>query len=329
MASTLAALSFTTSAQTDVMVTPDTYIRAETDRSFLGGSMAAGGVNIFGHHRAPIGLDTQTIVRSNKDTLYSGAIIDTKGGATITIPEIPGDRYVSILLIDNDHYVPFVIYTAGTHKLPQDTRYLGALMRIQILDASDSAEIALVNKLQDQVVITANSSDPLPAFKWNIESLKTMTTQYEKEARTLDNYNGMQGPRGKLVKESSRHLAAAAGWGLFPENDAAYLSYNGGHDDKQCHQATYDIPENNAFWSITVYGSDGYMKSDNVVVNSSSVKLNTDGTFTAHFGSKEICGNVPNRLDITDGWNFLMRVYRPGPGVVDGTYKLPNAELIK
>jgi len=58
-------------------------------------------------------------------------------------------------------------------------------------------------------------------------------------------------------------------------------------------------------------------------------KFNPDGTFTVHFGSKEICGDVPNRLDVTDGWNFLMRVYRPGPSVLDGSYKLPNAEAVK
>jgi hypothetical protein len=316
-------------AASSVTVTPETYIRAETDRAFLGGAMQAGGVNLFDHHRAPTPVDQQPIVRMNKDTLYSGAIIDTEGGATITIPEIPGDRYVSVLLIDNDHYVPFVIYTAGTHKLPQDTKYLGALIRLQIFDANDQAEIAQVNKLQDQFVITANSADPLPPFKWNMASLLTLTEQYEKEAHQLENYNGMQGPRGKLVKEKSRHLAAAAGWGLFPEQDAIYLNYNGGHDDQQCYQASYQIPDNNAFWSITVYGSDGYMKSDNVVGNSSNVKLNADGTFTVHYGSKEVCGDVPNRLDVTEGWNFLMRIYRPGPSVVDGTYKLPNAEPVK
>lgn len=138
----------------------------------------------------------------------------------------------------------------------------------------------------------------------------------------------MQGPRGK-VNEDTRHIAAAAAWGLFPEWDATYLNYNGGHDDKQGYQATYQVPENDAFWSITVYGSDGYMKSDNVIVNSSNVKLNADGTFTVYYGSKEDCGDVPNRLDIAEGWNFLMRIYRPGPSVVDGTYKLPKAEPVK
>jgi hypothetical protein len=92
-----------------------------------------------------------------------------------------------------------------------------------------------------------------------------------------------------------------------------------------CHKATYQVPENDAFWSITVYGSDGFMKSDNNIVNSSNVTLNADGTFTVCFGSRQACGDVPNRLDTTEGWNFLMRIYRPGPPVLDGTYVLPAA----
>jgi hypothetical protein len=291
--------------------------------------MQSGGVNVWQYTRTPPPVDDQQIVRMNKDTLYSGAVVDTEGGATLTVPEISGDRYVSVLLIDNDHYVPFVIYDAGTHKLPQDSKYLAVVVRLQLFDANDPAEVELVNKLQDQFVIAATSADPFPAFKWDMASLKTLTEQYEKEAQKLENYNGMQGPRGELVKENSRHLAAAGGWGLFPEKDAIYLNYSGGHDAKQCYQATYQVPDNKAFWSITVYGSDGYMKSDNVVVNSSNVKLNEDGTFTVHYGSKEACGDVPNRLDVTEGWNFLMRIYRPGPSVVDGTYKLPNAEPVK
>ena len=138
----------------------------------------------------------------------------------------------------------------------------------------------------------------------------------------------MMGPRGQ-VDEKIRHIAAAGGWGLFPEWDATYLNYSGGHDYRVCHQATYQVPENGAFWSITVYGNDGFMKSDNNIVNSSNVKLNADGTFTVYFGAAETCGEVPNRLDTTEGWNFAMRIYRPGKSVLEGAYKLPVAKPVK
>lgn len=58
-------------------------------------------------------------------------------------------------------------------------------------------------------------------------------------------------------------------------------------------------------------------------------KFNADGTFTVGFGTKEQCGDVPNRLDAPDGWNFLLRVYRPGKFVLSGSYKLPDAVPFK
>jgi len=310
-------------------VTPENYIRAETDRNFQNIAMLSGGkVNTFYHFRTPTPLDGQTVVRMNKDTLYSAAIVDTEGGATVTLPEVPDGRYMSILLVDNDHYSPDVFYTPGTHPLPTDTKYLGVFVRTQLFNPNDPAEIALVNALQDQVVIKASSADPLPPSKWEPNSLQELTEKYELDSANYGSWKGMMGPRGK-VDEATRHIAAAAAWGLFPEWDATYLNYRGDHDAKVCHTATYAVPENNGFWSITVYGSDGYMKSENSIVNGNNVKLNADGTFTAFFGSKESCGDRPNRLDVTDGWNFLMRIYRPGASVLQETYKLPAVVGVK
>ena len=264
----------------------------------------------------------------NKDTLYSGAIVDTSGGATVTLPQVPDGRYMSILLVDNDHFSPEVFYAPGVHELPKDTKYLGVFVRTQLFNPDDPAEIALVNTPQDQVVANAKSADPLPATKWQPASLTALTERYERDSLQYSSWKGMMGPRGK-VDETTRHIAAAAAWGLFPEWDATYLNYKGAGDSKGGQKATYAAPENKSFWSITVYGADGYMKSENSMLNGANVKLNDDGTFTAYFGSRESCGDAPNRLDVTDGWNFLMRIYRPGPSVLDGSYKLPTVEAAR
>jgi hypothetical protein len=308
-------------------VIPEAYIRAESDRQFGVVAQMAGGVNRFYHFCRPTPLDKQNVVRMNRDTIYSMAIVDTSKGATITVPDFPKDRYVSVYFADNDHYCPGVIYSSGTYELPRDTKYLGVGVRIQVFNPKDEDEVALINKLQDQFIIKANGADPLPEFNWDLQSLKELTAQYEKDSAQYSSWKGMMGPRGK-VDEMTRHIAAAAAWGLFPEWDATYLNYSGGHDYRICHGATYQVPENEAFWSITVYGSDGFMKSDNNIINSSNVKLNADGTFTVYFGSVETCGDVPNRLDTTEGWNFLMRIYRPGKSVLEGAYKLPVARPI-
>lgn len=93
--------------------------------------------------------------------------------------------------------------------------------------------------------------------------------------------------------------------------------------------ATYKVPDVGAFWSITVYGNDGFMKHENNIINQHNVEYNEDGTFTIHFGSEENCPDAKNRLDITDGWNFLMRAYLPGESVLNGTYQLPEVTEIK
>jgi hypothetical protein len=311
-----------------VKVTPETYIRAESDRSFRNIAGLAGGVNRFFHIRAPTPLDKQTIIRMNQDTLYSGVVVDTAKGATITLPAVPKGRFISAQVIDNDHYCPAVFYEPGSHPIRSDTRYAVVAVRIQIFDPRDPAEVALVNGLQDQLALSAGSADPLPVTKWDPESLQALTAKYGSEAKAMKSFKGLMGPRGK-VDEARRHLVAAAGWGLNPDEDATYFMYAGDHDPEKGYTATYQVPENGAFWSITVYGDDGYMKSDNAILNSSNAKLNPDGTFTVFFGSKALCGDVANRLDVTPGWNFIFRVYRPGPSVLDGSYVLPAAKPVK
>lgn len=87
----------------------------------------------------------------------------------------------------------------------------------------------MVNKLQDELLIKAESAVPLPEFKWNRPALAALTEKYEKESAAYSSWKGMMGPRGK-VDEKTRRIAAAAAWGLFSEWDATYLIYIGGHD---------------------------------------------------------------------------------------------------
>ncbi len=157
----------------------------------------------------------------NKDTLYMGGVVDTEGGATITMPPMPDSRYASVLVLDNDHYAAMVIYEPGTYELPKDTKYMFLAARIQLFDSKDPQEIALVNQLQDQLVIQANSADSFPKPEWDTASLDALRAEYEKEFSKFDQYpEEWQGPRG-IANDKTRHLAAAGAWGLFPNKDAS------------------------------------------------------------------------------------------------------------
>ncbi|MGL6278369.1 MAG: hypothetical protein ACRC50_02285 [Gaiella sp.] len=34
-------------------------------------------------------------------------------------------------------------------------------------------------------------------------------------------------------------------------------------------------------------------------------------------------GDRPNHLDVMDGWNYAIRLYRPHPEIIDGTWTPP------
>lgn len=128
--------------------------------------------------------------------------------------------------------------------------------------------------------------------------------------------------------KKTRHIAAAGGWGLLPDEEATYLLFQDPDlNPKKSYSATFEIPENEGFWSITVYGKDGYIKNDNSYLSASNVKYDETGTFTVCFGDQNNCNNAPNKLYAPVGWNFLLRIYRPGSSVLNDSYKLP--ELIE
>jgi hypothetical protein len=79
------------SGMSDTTVNITNFERAETDRMFAALQAQAGGVNQLFPYRAPVPIDHQTVIRMNRDTLYSEAIVDISAGATLVIPD-GGDR---------------------------------------------------------------------------------------------------------------------------------------------------------------------------------------------------------------------------------------------
>jgi hypothetical protein len=69
-----------------VPVNPDDFIRAESDLYF-GKLVKDGSFGKFTHNRELTPIDKQLVVRSNRDTLNSGAVFDLDAGpVTITLP---------------------------------------------------------------------------------------------------------------------------------------------------------------------------------------------------------------------------------------------------
>ena len=49
---------------------------------------------------------------------------------------------------------------------------------------------------------------------------------------------------------------------------------------------------------------------------------NKDGTVTVRFGGDP---KAPNYLRIMPGWNYIVRLYKPGEPILDGSFSFPKA----
>lgn len=81
------------SASSAIPVTIDNFIRAESDLYFGNIVVKDDGFGKFHHNREPSPIDRQTVIRLNRDTLYSGAVFDLDAApVTITLPNA-GKRF--------------------------------------------------------------------------------------------------------------------------------------------------------------------------------------------------------------------------------------------
>ena len=168
------------------LVSVDNFVRAETDRLFASLQAEAGGVNVFKHNRVPTPIDNQPVIRMNRDTLYGTAVVDISQGATVSIPE-GGDRYVSVMVVNQDHYINRVLHEPGDHPLTVeefDTPWVAVGARV-LVDPGDADDVAAVNALQDRFKLDAGSSEPFEAPDYDVASLDATRKALLELARAL------------------------------------------------------------------------------------------------------------------------------------------------
>ncbi len=301
-----------------ILVTLENYEIAESDLAFNNITKLVG-VNKFFHFPLDeFDLNNQTVVRMNQDTVYSAAIVNTSAGATITLPETDG--YLSVMVVQNDHYIDQVFKTPGEHVIESDTDFVMIAMRIRV-NKNDPDDKARMQALRDATKLNVKATEPHVLPNYDMDQLVSLRSELAAEAAEYGSLNNMQGARG-TVDEHMHILGTAAGWGLLPDANARYLSY-GQEDGEGCFKATYEVPPFNepGFFSITMYDADGWIFNDRAVLNEYNIEFDEDGTFDAFFGD---CGeDAKNNLPIVDGWNFLMRVYEPRLDELD-SHTLPT-----
>ena len=143
---------------------------------YFGRAARDGGFGKFAHNRELTPVDHQIVIRQNRDTLYSSAVFDLDAGpVTITLPD-PGDRFMSMQLIDEDEYTHDVIYGKGLHTITREqigTRYVVTPVRI-LVNPNDPGDVAAVHALQDAIVVKQDKIGAFDVPKWDPVSQKTV-----------------------------------------------------------------------------------------------------------------------------------------------------------
>jgi hypothetical protein len=290
---------------------------------------SGGAVGKFSHRREPARIDNQTVIRLNRDTLYSSAVFDLDAGpVTITMPDA-GKRFMSLMIISEDHYVPSVTYDAGPHTFTRDkvgTRYMAAAVRT-LVDPADPKDIEQVHGLQDAIKVSQKAAGTFEAPNWDPVSQKKVRDALLVLASTTDGFKGAFGLKRQV--DPVKHLiGTAAGWGGNPDKDATYLGITPSKNDGT---TVYKLNVKNVpvsgFWSVSVYNEQGYFEKnsyDAYSINNITAKKEDDGAVAIQFGGCD--GKIPNCVPVVRGWNYTVRLYRPRAEILNGRWKFPEAQ---
>ncbi|NOD95244.1 DUF1214 domain-containing protein [Ruegeria sp. HKCCD4884] len=315
----------------EVSITADNFIRAATDLEFQKYVSLAGGINRFYHFREPTPVENQPTIRMNRDTLYSTAVVDISEGATLILPEA-ADRYMTAMVVNQDHFINEVFFGGGTYTLDMetfDTPYVIVYLRV-LVDAADPEDVAAVNMIQDTITIEANASNPFVAPNYDDEAFEAVVEQLLPLGALgfVPDSSRMFGKREDV--HPIRHmLGTIAGWGGLPEKEAFYPAFFPG---LPVGAYKIEVPQNvpvDAFWSVSMYNAEGFYEPNTLnsySINSVTGAQNADGSMTIHLGACDD-GRV-NCLPITEGWNYVVRLYRPRQEVLDGSWTFPTAQHV-
>jgi hypothetical protein len=302
------------------------FVRAETDH-MIRVNMKKGGLTVgkVTHSRQPTTPETQAVIRSNQDTFYSAVVLDLSKPVTLTLPEI-GGRYMSAHVINQDHYM-FVETKPGDYLLTQES--VGSRFAIvwfrTFVDANDPEDIAAAHEAQDGIAVTGGGEGPFEAPDWDLEDLAVIRKALN-DIAALGFETTYAFGRKDEVRPVDYLVGAAAGWGGLPKTAAFYVIDSVDANDGSTPYAVTakDVPVG-AFWSITVYNKDGYLEANELnrnSYNSVTADKNDDGSITIHFGG---CGDGRiNCIPITPRWSYTIRMYDPGPEILDGSWTFPE-----
>ncbi|MDX2320778.1 MAG: DUF1214 domain-containing protein [Moritella sp.] len=310
-----------------IPITEANYPTAETHRQMTIVQDNAGGINQFQHKNVLTPTDNQPVVRMNRDTYYSMAVVNISQGATYTIPAVPEGMYVSVQPVTEDHRIQSMTYGSGTFEV---TAHKGDYVYLVVrLDSRLTKE--QVTAIQNGMTIDAGASVPFTAAAFDFDSIETTENALKAKMPAINKRDGVTALNGMFTypTDSSNaeftaekyQVGAAIGWGGAQTKDNVY-EVSGNYHVDTCYTANFEDPKNKAFWSITVYDKTGFMFNDVANVNSHSATQNTDGTYTVSFGCGEKAINNIETANESGVFNLGVRHYMPSEKVRSGEIRV-------
>jgi hypothetical protein len=312
-----------------ITVTPENFTRAETD-TYFATRVKQTGIGKLQNLREPMSMDDQSVVRSNRDTLYTTGVFDLDAGpVTITLPKA-GKRFMSMQAISEDHYTK-TFYGPEPRTLTRQnvgTRYV--LIGIRTLfDPNDPEDLKQVHGLQDAITVRQKTAGQFEIPSWDQTSLKKVREALLALGATAKDFKKAFGTKEE-VDPVNHLIGTATGWGGNPDKDATYLNIVPTKNDGATvyRLSVKDVPVD-AFWSISLYNAQGYYEKNPYnaySLNSITAKKSADGSVAIQFGGCD--GKIPDCLPVMKGWNYTVRLYRPRPEIVNGKWKFPDPQPV-
>lgn len=289
-------------------VTRENYVEAETDR-YLAEQQAKAGVNVFSHN-PPVDRFNQIVIRSNRDVMYSTAVVDVSAGAEFSVPDT--GRFQIIHVIDEFHLTHRVIPSGCTAAITTSDltggSYVYLLARTQIGDDLDAAVAA-----QHGLRIDAASARPYESKGWAesdvVAMRESLVADFASGRATIKEHLAFGATMADVEPVSYLH-AAAVGWGGLPPTTAQYLPKFAGGGSAAPQRLSIPKPDiewdRHAFFSLTTYDAAGWIVEDDFYIDHR--RMRDDGeTYTLFL-------NVPDEpasISVQDGWTGVLRFYLP------------------
>jgi len=301
------------------IVTQENFVQAFTNMRYGAVIKKAGTVNKFFEMPVPPSEpEKQFVVRMNRDTYYSFAIVDLSGGEVYVNIPTEAEKYVSIQIVDENHETQPMLYGSGRHKITAKTPHAFVIVR------------ALEDDVRRNLTVEASSPKPFEVKEWDMESFYKIDS-----IGNVDFSDGYDQSKAFGSPESGQtaymnYVGCAGGWGGAMVVDNIYQTSQS-FDINGCYEMTFTDPEDKYFWSATVYNVDGRMFNDVANISSEMDPVrNADGTITLRFG----CDGQPNNIPIREGnttgkFNIAMRHYGPSAMVSNGEEGYNAIEFIR